>query len=293
MDLNLAAATFGDQDAGSGPVHSSPNSGPIRGAIHAIVARNLHEIVAPDDKQFLRSWRRQLNDCIQHQQARLVRFLFDHTYSDISGNQIMSADIIRRYNDVMTKYARPSWNTMNIHDIAFYTDISGSNSEIENDIGISPIKMRESLRRIIRMFVTSATAMCAAESRLEEKLARFETVVTRTNELMYLEPTASLQQIEEPVRKYLDSVLEKIQIEEDYKELMENYKKFAVLKGLITLANFQKTVGPTCTICMTKEVSQVSIPCGHTFCEDCCRTQMTSCYICRVQIRDKIRIYFS
>jgi hypothetical protein len=293
MDNSLASASFGDQDAGSGPVYSSPNNGPVRGALHAITARNLNEIgaVAPDDKQFLRSWRRQLHECIQHQQARLVRFLIAGT--GISGQTIMDADVVRRYNEILTKYSRPSWNAMNIHDIVFHTDLSSSNAEIEHDIGMSPSHLRDTMRRLTRMFVNSATAMCAAETRLEEKLVRFEAVVSRIHDLMFLEPTAALQQLDEPTRVYLDSVLEKINLEEDYVELMLNYKKFASLKSLLTLANFQKTVGPTCTICMTKEVNQATIPCGHTFCEDCCRAQMTSCYICRVQIRDKVRLYFS
>jgi len=290
MESHLAAVTFGDQDAGSGPVHSSPNSGPVRGAIHAITAKNLHEIgtAGPDDKQFLRSWRRQLQDCIQNQQARIVRFVL----TDVSGKSMTESDTVRRCSDILTKYGRPSWNTMNIQDIAYSTDLSGSNSEIEQDIGMTPQLLRDTLRRVIRMFVQSATAVCAAETRLEEKLVRFETVVSRIHDLMFLEPTPALQQMDEPVRIYLDSVLDKLTLEDDYKELMTQYKKFTTLKGLIGLANFQKTVGPTCTICMTKEVSITTIPCGHTFCDDCCRTQMTACYICRVQIRDKIRIYF-
>jgi hypothetical protein len=213
--------------------------------------------------------------------------------TDVSGKTILDADVVRRCNDIMTKYARPSWNSMNIQDIVYSTDLSGSNTEIENEIGISPQQLRESLRRVIRMFVNSASTVCTAETKLEEKMSRFETIVSRINEIMFLEPTSALQQMDGPVRTYLDSVLDKFHLEDDYNELMTNYKKFITLKGLITLANFQKTVGPTCTICMAKEVSITTIPCGHTFCEDCCRAQMTSCYICRVQIRDKVRIYFS
>jgi hypothetical protein len=292
MDSNvsLASASFSDRDAGSGPVHSSPNSGPIRGAVHAISARNIHEIgaVVPDDKQFLRSWRRQLHDCVQNKQAQVVRFLF----TGVSDETILDAEVVRRYNDILEKYSRPSWNTMNIHDITFHTDLSQTNMEIEQDIGISSQQMRDSLRRVIRMFVNSANAMCSSEIRLEEKLTRFETIVSRINDLMFLEPTTALPKMDGPVREYLDSVLDKIRLEDDYTELMENFKTFSVLQSLLRLANFQKTVGPTCTICMTNDIKQATIPCGHTFCDECCRAQMTSCYICRVQIRDKIRIYF-
>jgi hypothetical protein len=143
------------------------------------------------------------------------------------------------------------------------------------------------------MYVNAGAAMCAAETRLEDKLKRLESVVGRVNDLMFMEPTSALEGLGTPMRTYLDSVLEKISIEEDYQELIKQYKKFAVLKGVVSLGSFQKSAAPTCSICMVKEVNQAVTPCGHTFCDDCCRTQMTACYICRVQIRDRVRLFFS
>ena len=59
----LAAAAWEEQDAGSGPVPNSPMLGPMTGAIHNISARHLHDIATsvPDDRQFLRAWRRSLH----------------------------------------------------------------------------------------------------------------------------------------------------------------------------------------------------------------------------------------
>ena len=104
----LAAASFGEQDAGSGPVHSSPSLGPITPALHNISARHLHEIGTslPDDRQFLRSWRRQLNECLTTQQSRLVRFLL----ADAPEQSLSEAEITRRCLDVLSKYSRPTWN---------------------------------------------------------------------------------------------------------------------------------------------------------------------------------------
>jgi hypothetical protein len=135
--------------------------------------------------------------------------------------------------------------------------------------------------------------VCAAEGRLEEKLRRLETIVGRINDLMFLEPTAELEALAEPTRVYLDSVMGKVALEEDYRALMEAYRRFSVLRGLVSMGSFQRPGGPLCPICMAKEVVQAVIPCGHTFCEECCRPQMTGCYICRTQIRDKVRIFFS
>lgn len=291
LPRTFASASFDDRDAGSGPVHSSPNLGPMTSAIHNISARHLHDVgtALPDDRQFLRSWRRQLQECITQQNARIVQFLL----ADVSGD-LAGADITRRCTDVLAKYSKSTWSfTSSTRDLSLPTAASEAVTEIERELGIAPATLRDSMRRAVRMYVNTAAALCAAESRMEEKLKRLETVVGRVNDMMFLEPTAELEQLAEPTRIYLDSVIDKVNIEAEYTDLIEQYKKFTVLKGIVSLGAFQRSAAPTCSICMTKEVSQAVTPCGHTFCDDCCRTQMTACYICRVQIRDRLRLYFN
>jgi hypothetical protein len=209
--------------------------------------------------------------------------------ADISGS-----DILRRCNEVLTKYSRNTWNfASSTRDLLLSLDSSGSAAEVEHELGISPTAFREIIRRAIRMYVDSATAVCTAETQLEEKLKRLDTILRRVDDLMFLEPTEALEQLETPIRTYLETVLNKITIHEEYNRLIHNYKKFAVLKGLVSLANFQRSAAPTCNICMAKEVTHALTPCGHTYCEDCLRNQNTSCYNCRTQIRDRIRLYFS
>jgi hypothetical protein len=285
----FAAVSFGNQDAGSGPVHSSPNLGPVTTAIHNISARNLSEIPIPDDRQFLRSWRRTLQECLNQHNAKMLRFLI----ADSSCNA-QESEVVRRCNDILTKYSRSSWNSSSpINDIILSTDMSQVNIEIEKELGMKASDIRDLLRKTIRMYAKTATAVCTAETQLEEKLIRLETVVARINDLLFLEPTSAMDSMEAPTKAYLESVLNKIHIQNEYEELIMQSKKFGLLKGIVMLSTFQKPTGPICSICMIKDVNQAVTPCGHTFCEDCCRNQMTACYICRVQIRDKIRLYFS
>jgi DNA-binding Lrp family transcriptional regulator len=292
LPQNFVPVLFSEQDAGSGPVAISPNLGPMTGAINNISARNLHEIgnTIPDERNFLRSWRRQLQDCLTQQNARIVKFLIE----DVSGAEQASADVQRRCTEILAKYSHPSWNFVSsVRDLTLSTDTSTTMRDIEQELGISPTALREYIKKAIRLYINSAKMLCISETNLEEKLKRLESIVGRINDLMFLEPTAALEQLAVPTRQYLDSVVEKITIEAEYKHLMEQYKKFTVLKGIISISAFQRTPAPTCTICMTSEISQAVTPCGHTFCDSCCRTQMTACYICRVQIRDKVRLYFS
>jgi len=288
----LAAATFEEQDAGSGPLHASPNLGPMTGAIHNISTRHLHDITSsvPDDRQFLRSWRRQLQDCLTQHNARIVQFLIADASGDLS-----STEVVRRCTDVLNKYSRATWSpTSSMRDIGLPTvSTTDVRATIEQELGLSPDALRDYMRKAIRLYANSATALSSAEMRLEEKLKRLETLVGRVNDLMFLEPTAELEQMAEPARTYLDSVLGKISIAEDYAELVAQYKRFVVLRGVVSVGAFNRSAGPTCPICMSKEVSYAMTPCGHTFCDDCGQKQFTSCYICRVQVRDKLRIYFS
>lgn len=294
MDRSLAAIGFEEYDAGSGPVHASPSLGPVPAALHNISARNLHDIgtAIPDDRKFLRTWRGQLQECLNQQHARMIRFLL----ADASGGaDVTNSDVYRRCCDVLTKYSKPTWNfASSVRDLALPSgaDASGG-TDLDHELGVAVETLREAQRRAIRLYVASAQRVCAAEGRLEEKLRRLETVAGRVNDLLFLEPTPELEAMAAPTRAYLDSVLDKVALEEDYRALMEAYRRFATLKGIVSLSQFHRPAAPTCTICMTKEVAQVVIPCGHTFCEDCCRSQMTGCYICRVQIRDKVRLYFS
>jgi len=293
MERSLASIGFEEYDAGSGPVQTSPSVGPMTAAIHNISARNLHDIgtAIPDERKFLRMWRGQLQDCLNQQHARMIRFLL----ADASGGaDISNSDVYRRCCDVLTKYSKPTWNfASSVRDLSLATDVSGTETELDRELGVAVDTLREAQRRAVRLYVASAQRVCAAEGRIEEKLRRLETVVGRVNELLFLEPTAELEAMAGPTRAYLDSVLAKVSLEEDYHALMEAYQRFATLKGLVGLSQFQRPAAPTCSICMTKEITQAVTPCGHTFCEDCCRTQMTSCYICRVQIRDKVRLFFS
>ena len=290
--MDLARASFGDDDAGSGPLSgTSPQLGPISVALHNISSRNMHDISigVPDERQFLRSWRRQLNDCMQLQSTKMVKFLLAEPTSEI-----IDAPLIKRCNDLLAKYSRPTWSfTSSVRDLSMNTVITDTLTDIERELGMSTADFIMTYKKAIRMYIDAVTALCVAEGRLEEKLKRIETVVARVNDMMFLEPTAALEQLGPSTRTYLDSILDKIRLEEDYNDIMTQYKRFTSLRAIIMLGNFQRATVPTCTICMGKDVSTVVTPCGHTYCEDCSKTQLTACYICRVQIRDRVRLYFS
>ncbi len=283
--------TAGEQD--SGLPYTSPSLTALTGALQYISTRNLHDITVtlPDDSRFLKSWRRQLQECSNQQNARIIRFLV----ADASGSVLSETETVRRCNDVIARYSRPMLAAgASVRDLCLDTATTETVAELERDLGVSPFVLRDGLKRAVRLYTSTAVALTTAEIQLDEKLRRLEAISRRIDDLMFMEPTPQMQPLSEQLRPYLDSVYDKISIDEDYRAIVEQHKKFVLLKNIMALGTFQRpTTAPICRICEAKEVSRALSPCGHTFCDDCAGRQMTACYMCRVQVRDKLPLYFS
>ena len=47
-----------------------------------------------------------------------------------------------------------------------------------------------------------------------------------------------------------------------------------------------------CTVCVTRELGTVMIPCGHAFCASCAaRAERSRCHTCRARIDNTMRIF--
>jgi hypothetical protein len=241
----------------------------------------------PDVRPFMKIWRQRLQECLSQQNSRVVRFLLTDEPPDFP----------QRCQDIIEKFSNPKWNfASSIKGLTFSvqeeTPTPSIQTWIDREIGMQPMTLLEKTRTVVQLYTETATSIGAAEMRLQEKLTRLESIADTVHSLMNIDPTADLERLIEPTQTYLKSVFDKIRIDEEYTELIELYSRFSLLRGIVILKEFQKN-NPTCTICMTKEITHALTPCGHTFCGDCCDQQMTSCFICRNQIRDRLRIYYS
>ena len=265
---------------------------PVTTAIQNIKSRHTHDIgiAIPDERQFLKTWRRSLHELVTSQNSKLLEFLVSNGSAD--------PELSRRCSDVLAKYSKPAWSfTSSTRDLSLPVEpvVDAATSWVEGEIGVEPALLREQMRKTIRLYTNTASALAAAEGRLQEKLGRLEAVAGRVNDLMFLESSPELAGLTGPAQAYLDSVYSKLNLEAEYREVMEQHARFTLLRGLVSLGGFQRngTAAPTCTICMVREVSHAVTPCGHTFCDECCSKQLTGCFICRVQIRDRMRLYYS
>ncbi len=282
----LAPIFFDGRDAGSGPVSDEVNQSPVTIAVNNISGRHMHDINTgiDDTRQIIRVWRQQLQECMKRGHCQLFKFL-------VTGGT--EPDILKKTGDIVAKYSKSTWNfASSVRDLSLDTNCDAVRAELSSELGHSITALAELQKRVNHAYTTAAAAVCDAEERLNEKLARIDTTDRCIQQLLGLGATSAMPALALPTRQYLESVYAEADIEAEYSNLIHKYKRFAVLKNLVSLSSTQQGAAPICNICMTKEVTHATLPCGHTYCEECGRTQVTSCYICRVQVRDRVRLFF-
>ena len=94
--------------------------------------------------------------------------------------------------------------------------------------------------------------------------------------------------------EYLEMIYKENQIEDDYKKVIEAYRRFVALRDVVMTSRgiVAQESEPLCSICLDEPVAFTLTPCGHTFCQTCIRRQNGTCFICRSAIRDKVKLYF-
>jgi hypothetical protein len=127
-----------------------------------------------------------------------------------------------------------------------------------------------------------------------QKLQTLDKLNNRIPLITSLGTNEALPELVESFTKYVNIIYEKSQIEIDYRELVELYKKWNICRQIISqLHTFKETHEPQCSICINDSVSYVIVPCGHTFCSSCSKKQNTTCYICRSIIRERVKLFFT
>ena len=133
------------------------------------------------------------------------------------------------------------------------------------------------------------------ETTLFEKIEMLDKLNQRIPMITSLTSNESLPPLLDSFSKYAESIYQSAHFEENYKELIENYKKWNMCRQILSAQSMIRNDGaePRCSICITEPISYTIVPCGHTFCAICSKKQTSNCYICRGQIRERMKLYFA
>ena len=130
---------------------------------------------------------------------------------------------------------------------------------------------------------------------MKGKLDRFDRIQGRIIHLFEIDPNESYDDLMKATEAYLKRVFEGNMIEDCYKTLIQAYRRFAILRDVVSMTRtlLAQESEPICSICLDESVSYVLTPCGHTLCQTCMRRQNGQCFMCRVIIKDKVKLFFS
>jgi hypothetical protein len=237
------------------------------------------------------NWRRRFREFMTLKNEDLVNFLKKPT-----GPQ----SALSRAEVFLQKFGKPDFQANHPSLQYIFLDASGSSyiPVIESDlkqIGPStPKEIIDQVRWLYDRYREAGDECLRLEANLKARLEIFDKVYQKVISFCELPQNEESEKLAESVEGYIKKTLEEHAIENAYKETVEAYRRFAALKELVQSFRFTdlQDKEPLCSICLTETVGFATVPCGHTFCGTCLKRQTMSCYMCRTQIRDKVKLFF-
>jgi hypothetical protein len=176
---------------------------------------------------------------------------------------------------------------------AFFNEGLKKNTSATDVLGLDDFLKQT--RWMFNQYRTIGEEVIRLETTLYQKIDLLDKLNSRSPVITSLANNEVLPELIESFAKYADSIYKSTQIEDNYKDLVEAYKKWNVCRQIISLHNNfrNETHDPQCSICLTEPISMTLVPCGHTFCGNCIKKQNTTCYICRGTIRERVKLFFT
>lgn len=154
-------------------------------------------------------------------------------------------------------------------------------------------------RRLHELWRAAAQTLLDAEKTLKASCDAFNDAYKKANCLLELPASRHSQESYESLLKaaesYIDTLFQETSIEQTFRTYCEALKQVVVLSDAMSATRvwLNSPTEPMCIVCMTEPVTTALVPCGHTFCGPCGQKQGISCFLCRVAIKDKLKVFFS
>ena len=261
-------------------------------AVSNALAKNLLEVKekVPTNYTLTAIWKRRYREFLLNKNNKLLEFLTC---------KIKVHPVLGSAESFFQKFGKEklNQNQQTIREIVF--DLSGSTNEImnlciENEIPTPENYMKHS-EFYLNLYKTTIDSILNKEDQLKLKLDNLDSIQKRLQTFSTLSQNEFYEPMLEVIEKYIGKIYEENDIEKTYKDIIELYRTFFCLRDIIHISNMTDSSErePICTICFKDPVSFVFSPCGHTFCSNCVKKQLSNCGLCRSMIRDRIKIYFS
>jgi len=273
------------------------SSSPYSTVVQNTLFRHLQEVreINAPPTNIPPSWRKKLREFITTKNEDLLSFL---------SKRLPESSPLHRVETFMKKYGRAEGIITNSNgNKDKFIDISGDDrvlflEELEVQLqeqGKSTyVEVIVQVKFMIDSYKETGEKIIQLENTMKSKLDVLDKAVTKLAAVTTLGQNAAFPALIQSIQEYMNIIFEENQIEATYKELVKTYKKLFFLREALqflwSLEGAQRE--PLCAICFNESIQLALVPCGHTFCATCCKRQITACFICRVNVREKIKLFF-
>lgn len=233
-------------------------------------------------------WRKRFRDFLNTKNSKLLEFIT---------TRLEKHPVLGPLENLLLKFSKENHIGKTIKDICL--DISGNCETIENhciEKGFLPLdKYSEQTQFLMEQYKISCEKILDKEHLLKIKLTNLDSIQSKLNNLLTLKENPHYNALMESMEKYMESIFEENSIESDYEEIIDEYRRFLELRNIIkTIRTVEATEKePLCSICFDNTIQYAFSPCGHTFCQNCSKRQTLNCSVCRQNIREIIKLYFT
>jgi hypothetical protein len=269
-------------------------SAPYSLAVNAIVQKHMEEVrvTAHARANMPGIWKKRLSDFLKMKNNTLLDFLS----LSVKSHTVLGPGetLLRRFGNPQVTPSHPSVKDM-VLDISG-EDVTGEiNQLLAAAATDDPLKTFEAQTIIIYdEYRKAGDRILDEQNSLKTKLDKFDRIQGRLTQLFDIDPSERYEELMTATEGYLKKMFEENAIEESYRKLIASYRRFVVLRDIVQTSRslLAQESEPICSICLDESVSYALTPCGHTLCQTCMRRQNGQCFMCRVTIRDKVKLYF-
>jgi hypothetical protein len=285
----FASADFLDNDAGAGgeqKVENLPEYRDIKTVMENLLQLTINMTENGLNKKNILAHKNDLKRLMSVENLSLIESFLIPTEKNDSYNKLLQISETLS-NEMFNPYSKGVFDLLRI-------DISGTNTDFVENIGMSYEVFSTALDNLNSGYRECLTNLFCTDFELRSAINTVENLIKKVNIISNLEVNETSTELLGATAKYIHKTVENIKLYDLFHKFINARKTFISYRNLLQIRTASDTVetDPVCSICMTDPIKQVSVPCGHSFCDKCIIRQH-SCYICRCKIDKKIRLFLN
>ena len=234
--------------------------------------------------------RRKLREFYMKEQQALFQFL---------EQPATAVPVVSAYTTIMKRFSRPDFTLAQTSLKDLCVDLNGETvlPELNERLGFDLATFTGNLGSFMNVLKEVADEIMRSEDALKVKVGAIDKLTQTVQTVLTLSSANPVYEgLIKSTEAYICEAISQNSLEESYTNLINSYKKLAVMNEAFIGARVLSSAAvaePLCSVCISEPVNFCFSPCGHTFCQGCARKQNLQCFICRQMIRERVKLYFS